>query len=136
MGGLLRLAEETLRERVYMGLSSKGFPDLRPAHSNVLRNIADEGSTVSELAHRANMTKQGMGYLVDSLAESGYVTLGPDPTDGRAKRVRLSSKGRLAGEALVELSIEAEAEFGKMIGRKEMKDLRHTLERLADAILK
>src|SRR3974390_1709792 len=90
LGGMLRLPEKTTGTRVYARMAEAGFPDIRPAHSSLFRNLAEAGSRVSELAERAQMTKQGMGYLADSLAASGYVTLEPDPADRRAKQVRLT----------------------------------------------
>jgi hypothetical protein len=44
-------------------MAEAGFPDIRPAHSNLFRNMTEGGSRVSELAERAQMTKQSMGYL-------------------------------------------------------------------------
>jgi DNA-binding MarR family transcriptional regulator len=123
-----------MRARVYAQMAEVGFPDIRPAHSSLLRNIAEEGSRVSDLAQRAQMTKQSMGYLADSLEAAGYVVQAPDPTDGRAKRVRLTDKGRAAGEALVKLSAEMETEFGELIGQAQMVRLRRLLETLADRL--
>lgn len=136
LGALLRLVEETVRTRVYARMAEAGFADIRPAHSSLLRNLTESGSRVSELAERAQMTKQSMGYLADSLAAAGYVTLKPDPTDGRAKRVRLTAKGRPAVEALVRLSAETEAEFADLIGKADMAQLRRLMERLADALVR
>jgi DNA-binding MarR family transcriptional regulator len=79
------------------------------------------------------MTKQSMGYLADSLAAAGYLTLAPDPTDRRAKRVRLTEKGR-AASAMVRLSGETERQFGELIGQAEMVRLRRLLERLAERL--
>ena len=134
LGGLLRLAEETTRARVYARLAEAGFADIRPAHSSLLRNLASGGSRVSELAERAQITKQSMGYLADSLTAAGYVTQEPDPTDRRAKRVRLTEKGQAAGDAMVRLSAAAEREFGALIGDAEMSELRRLLERLAERL--
>lgn len=134
LGGMLRLVEETARAQVYARMIQLGFADIRPAHSSLFRNIAADGSRVSDLADRAQMTKQSMGYLADNLAAAGYVTLEPDPTDGRAKLVRLSDKGRAAWEALVKLSGEVEAEFADLIGREEMTQLRRLLEALTDRL--
>ena len=61
MGGLLRLVYETMRARVYERMADAGFPDIRPAHSVLLRKMAEGGSRVSEMAARAQMTKQSMG---------------------------------------------------------------------------
>lgn len=123
-----------MRARVYARMAEVGLPDIRPAHSSLLRNIADAGSRVSDLAQRAQMTKQSMGYLADSLEAAGYVTQGPDPTDGRAKLVRLTDKGRAAGEAMVKLSAETEAEYAELIGEAQMIRLRGVLEQLADRL--
>jgi DNA-binding MarR family transcriptional regulator len=131
LGGLLRRIEETVRARVYARMAEAGFPDVRPAHSSLFRNIAEGGSGVSELAERAQMTKQSMAYLANSLAAAGYVTQEPDTTDRRAKRVRLTEKGRAAGEAMVRLSAEIEGEFARLIGQAEMAQLRRLLEQLA-----
>ncbi len=134
LGGLLRLAAENTRERVYARMAENGYADIRPAHASFFRHIAEGGSRVSELAERAQMTKQSMGYLVDSLAAGGYVMLEPDPTDGRAKRVLLTDKGRAAMEAMIRFSAKAEAEFAEQIGAAEMTQLRQLLERLADRL--
>jgi DNA-binding MarR family transcriptional regulator len=134
LGGMLRRVEETMRARVYGRMAEAGFPDVRPAHSSLFRNMAEGGSRVSELAERAQMTKQSMGYLADSLAAAGYVTLEPDTTDRRAKLVRLTEKGRAAGDAMVRLSAETEREFAGLIGQVDMAQLRRLLERLADKL--
>jgi DNA-binding MarR family transcriptional regulator len=134
LGALLRLAEETLRDRVYGQMAQAGFPDIRPAHSALLRNLTEGGSRVSELAERAQMTKQSMGYLADSLAAAGYVALTPDPTDRRAKRVQLTDKGRAGSETMIRLSAEAEQAFAGMIGQADMARLRRILERLAEGL--
>ena len=135
LGSLLRFADRTLRARVYARLADAGFPDLRPAHSSLLRNMAGGGSRITELAAAAQMTKQSMGYLADSLAAAGYVTQEPDETDRRAKQVRLTEKGRAASEAMVRLSAETEREFARLIGLEEMAQLRRLLEQLADGLL-
>lgn len=134
LGALLRLPYEALAARVYAGLASRGFPDIRRAHSSVFRHIRPEGSRLTELAERAGMTKQSMAYLVESLAEAGYVTSVPDPTDGRARLVRLTARGRRVWDALLELSAEAEAEIAVLIGPHRMAMLRETLSDIVDCL--
>jgi DNA-binding MarR family transcriptional regulator len=134
LGFLLRRPYETLSERVYGALAAKGFPDIRPAHSGVFRHIALSGSRVSELADRGRMTKQSMAYLVDSLADGGYVTIVPDPADGRAKLVRLTPRGREVWAALVALSREVEEDFAARLEPGKMATLRDLLGELANAL--
>jgi DNA-binding MarR family transcriptional regulator len=134
IGFLLRLPYETLSERVYGALAARGFPDIRPAHSVVFRYIAQSGSRVSELAERAHLTKQSMSYLVEALARGGYVTITPDPADGRAKLVRLTARGREISETLVALSREVEQDFAARLAPGRMAALRGLLGELADAL--
>ncbi|MBL6459276.1 MarR family transcriptional regulator [Belnapia sp. T6] len=134
IGYLLRLPYERLSERVYGGLAAQGFPDIRPAHSAVLRHIAGSGSRVSDLAERAGLTKQSMAYLVEALAAAGYVSVAPDPADGRAKLVRLTRRGHAVSETLVRLSREVEADFAARLAPGQMATLRGLLGELADAL--
>jgi DNA-binding MarR family transcriptional regulator len=132
LGGMLQFAADALRARVYSALAEVGFPDIRPAHSRLLRNLSENGSRVSELAERAQMTKQSMAYLADHLAAAGYVKIAPDPSDGRAKLVWLTARGRAASEALIQLSADNEAAFARVIGAEEMRELRRLLELFVD----
>lgn len=134
LGYLLHLPYETLSERVYGALAARGFADIRPAHSAVFRYIARSGSRVSELAERAHLTKQSMSYLVEALARAGYVTIGPDPADGRAKLVCLTARGRAVSRALVELSRKVEEEFAARLAPGQMALLRALLSELAEAL--
>src|SRR5262245_46733602 len=94
IAGLLRASSEAVSARVYDGLNDAGFTDIRPAHESVFRHIAGDGIRIVDLAEKAGMRKQSMGYLVDDLYVLGYVELLPDDRDGRAKRVRLTEKGQ------------------------------------------
>jgi DNA-binding MarR family transcriptional regulator len=134
LGFLLRLAYDELQDRVFGALPAAGFPDIRPAHSVVLRHIRPAGSRVSDLAEQARMTKQSMAYLVEALAEAGYVTIGPDPTDGRAKSVSLTHRGQKLARTLVRLSRKVEAEFSAMVNPGRMALLRDALSDLAAAL--
>lgn len=134
LGALLRLPYEALAARVYGGLAARGFPDIRPAHSAVFRHIRPEGSRLTDLAARAGMTKQSMAYLVEGLAAGGYATTQPDPSDGRARLVRLTARGRRVWDALVALSAEAEAEIAALIGPPRLDALRDALGAIVDRI--
>jgi DNA-binding MarR family transcriptional regulator len=130
LGALLRLPYEALARRVYGALAESGFPDIRPAHGVVFRFILPGGSRASDMAERAHMTKQSMAYLVDYLAERGYVTFVPDPSDGRAKLVRLTDRGEAALERLLAISRDTEAEVARLLGEGDLTHLRGLLARL------
>src|SRR5215204_5672866 len=90
--------------------AERGHPEIRPPHGNVMQFLDDAGTRVSVLADRAQMTKQSMAELVLHLERLGYVERIADPSDGRAKLVRATPRGReLYGIArLVVEEIEAE----------------------------
>jgi DNA-binding MarR family transcriptional regulator len=132
MGALLRAPWQVLAARVYGTLAEGGYPDIRPSHGVVFRYIGADGSRIVELAERAGMTKQSMAALVDYLAEHGYLTVAPDPRDGRAKLARLTNRGRAVQRAALQLSRQVEAEWSALIGEQEMVTLRTLLECLYD----
>lgn len=119
-----------LVDRLHEGLAEAGYPDVRPAHGNVFRFIRKEGSRITELAERARVTKQTMGYLVDYLEERGYVERRPDPKDGRAKIVHLTEKGRESVRVAQEIIGRVEAQWAERLGEDRMEQLRRLLEDL------
>ena len=94
VGVLLREPFLALTEQVHERLAEAGYPEIRPAHGTVFQFLDDEGTRVSVLAERAQMTKQSMAELVAHLEAHGYVERVPDPSDRRAKLVRATRRGR------------------------------------------
>ncbi|MFT3830561.1 MAG: MarR family winged helix-turn-helix transcriptional regulator [Opitutaceae bacterium] len=134
LGSLLQAPYRALRRRVYGRLAERGFPEIRPAHSAVLRHILPEGSRPTELAAAAGLTKQSMAYLVEHLTTAGVVRTVPDPEDGRARLVQLTARGRKLMDALVAASAEAEQEVVAVLGREAVDTLRTQLTALGAAL--
>lgn len=108
------------------------YNDIRPGHGCVFGTIdPDEGSRLTDLAERANMTKQSVGEVTTDLAERGYLERVPDPSDGRAKIIRLTERGREAYLRGRELMDELEREWAERYGEERMASLRETLELIA-----
>jgi DNA-binding MarR family transcriptional regulator len=116
---------EELRERV----EAAGFADIRPGHGCVFGNIDPEnGSRLTELAERACMTKQSVGEVTSDLEQRGYLERVADPSDGRAKIIRLTEQGRKAyaiGRRLIE---ELEHDWADRYGEERVAALREALE--------
>jgi MarR family len=84
IGILLREPFHEVVRRVSAGLAAAGFDDVRPAHTAVFPHIEPVGLRLTDLAERAQMTKQSMGYLVDHLEQRGYLERAPTrPTGAR-----------------------------------------------------
>lgn len=130
LGALLRRPYEHMSQWLYAELAERGFDDVRPAFSAVLRNLPPDGARVTELAARAGMTKQSMGYLVDQMAATGLVEIVDDPTDRRARIVRLTARGMQVVTLGVQLSQAYERRLATMIGPARIAQLRSLLTAL------
>ena len=130
IGALLRIPREAALRQVVAGLAAADFGDVRPAHFTVFQHIPPEGIRLTALAEAALMTKQSMGYLVDDLAALGYVERVPDPTDRRAKVVRLTARGRAVDETVRKVIRQIEADWAARLGQEEYQHLTRLLRAL------
>ena len=128
---LLGRAYSLLGFRIVDGVVGAGFPQ-KPAHSAVFAQIAPEGSRLTELARRANMSPQAMGELVDELEQLGYVVRRPDPTDRRAKLISLTKKGQACIAAGIATIDGIEQQLTDRLGERGHKQLRRLLTKLLD----
>ena len=102
-------------------------PEARASHTRLLPYIDAEGTRLTTLADRLGVTKQAIGQLVEELEGQGLLLREPDPDDGRAKRVKLTARGKKAmQEGLVQLGF-LEALLAEALGEKRMTDLGATL---------
>ena len=132
LGLLLREPYRIANEELHRRIAARGHPEIRAAHGNVFGFLDAEGTPVSELARRAQITKQSMADLVAHLERHGYVERVPDPGDRRAKLVRATARGRevyaIARNAIAEL----ERDWTARLGPAKMRQLRALLEELND----
>jgi DNA-binding MarR family transcriptional regulator len=130
IGVLLREPFQEVVRRVSAGLVAAGFDDLRPAHTAVFQHIDADGSRLTDLAERAQITKQSMSYLVDYLEQVGYVERRPDPTDRRATLICLTERGWDQVQAALAIIAAIEEEWAGRLGEDRMRQLREALVEL------
>jgi DNA-binding MarR family transcriptional regulator len=118
---------DELTRRVY----AAGYTDIRPGHGCVFGTIDPEGSRLTDLAERAGMTKQTVGEVASDLEKLGYVERVPDPSDGRAKIIRLTESGREAQSLGRELIDGIEQDWAERYGQERVAALRELLEDIA-----
>ena len=123
-----------LNDEIFRVLAERGFGDVRPAHSKIFETVSGEGSRITDMADRALLTKQSMQYLVDDLERLGYAERIVDPSDRRAKLVRLTPRGREVVLIAREAIARTEACWTAMLGHDEIGALRQVLERLRDRL--
>jgi DNA-binding MarR family transcriptional regulator len=100
---------------------------IRAAHSPIFIYIEDEGSTLTELAAKAQMTKPAMKELIDDLEASGYVVRRPDPRDARAKRIFTTDRGERVIERGRALIAEIEADWERQVGKRRLREVKTAL---------
>ncbi|HYG96338.1 MAG TPA: MarR family transcriptional regulator [Solirubrobacterales bacterium] len=129
--GLLDIAHEAMFRDFRTELEQSEFRDIRPTHGCVFRYVRGEGLRLTDIAERANMTKQSIGEIVDDLATRGYVKRIPDPNDRRAKLICLTERGEEAQDFGLRLFAKVEKEWGKRYGAEQIAALRELLEEIA-----
>ena len=90
---LLMLAARTQMAQMMKRLAVLGFDGLTPAFASVMPLLDAKGSRATVLAQKAGVTKQAMSQLVKLLEQRDYVEQVADPTDTRAKVIRLTKRG-------------------------------------------
>jgi DNA-binding MarR family transcriptional regulator len=131
---LLRAPYQTFIGRLFDELAAAGYGDIHPSHAIIFQHVPDEGVRVTELAERAQLTKQYVGRLVDELERLGYLTRTPDPTDKRAKLVRLAERGRAVTQTAEHSIDDIEREWAQRLGESAYADLRQRLIQLIIAL--
>lgn len=131
LGVLLFIPYRHMEQRILDAVREAGFP-ITLAQARVAQRIDDGGSRLTRLAEAAQVTKQTAGYLVDQLEEAGYVERVTDPTDARAKLVRITEHGRRAFEVARPVQDAIEAEWEAHLGVEATAELRRTLLRLRE----
>ena len=86
------------------------------------------------LARHANVTAQAMSEVVAYLERHGYVERVADPSDGRAKLVRLTARGGELYGVARRLIVELETKWAARIGDRKLRELKRLLGELWDAI--
>lgn len=129
---LMFIASRAAGDRIFATLREAGFDDVTIAQARLTMGLDPGGTRLSVLAERAQIAKQTATALVDRLEHAGYVERVPDPTDGRARLVRMTAKA----EAILPIARAEEQriedEWEAHLGPARMRQLRSALESLRE----
>ena len=129
---MLFVANRELERRAHDAVVAAGITDITVAQARVAARIGPDGSRVSDLAEQARVTKQSAAFLVEQLEAAGYVERVPDPTDRRARLVRLTTRARRVaevGDAEVQRVL---AEWAEHVGEERLRQVHETLRDLRE----
>lgn len=131
-GLLLFIPYRAMEKRVFETLAAAGYDDFTPAQARVFQRIGANGTRLTDLAEAAQVTKQTAGFLVDQLERAGYVERVPDPSDARARLVRLAERGREVQRLARREERRIEREWTEHLGEERMGQLRAALTSLRE----
>jgi DNA-binding MarR family transcriptional regulator len=126
-GILLILACAEFVNDLRQTLAEQGFDDQGRSDGYVLRSVGASPMTVSELAERLEISKQGAGQIVDDMERRGYVERRPDPADRRARLLYLTARGQHALAAARRFHQQYERRMIKTHGREAVAAMRTLL---------
>jgi DNA-binding MarR family transcriptional regulator len=129
---LMFIAHRHAENETMRGLAAAGYGDVTLAQARLMARVDDGGSRLTSLAEAAQVTKQTAGYLVDQLEALGYVERTLDPSDARARLVRISAKGEEARVAAGAVIDRVEAEWAAHLGPRRYRALREALTALRE----
>jgi DNA-binding MarR family transcriptional regulator len=127
---LLLAGFHSMTDEVTAALAERGHPGVRAVHEFALRAIDTGAGTASELGRRLSVSKQAAAKTIAALDGLGYVEVGPDPADGRRRRISVTPRGRdmvTIGGALFD---DVRERWAAQIGPEQLDDLQAHLGRL------
>jgi DNA-binding MarR family transcriptional regulator len=120
----------TKRLRADLGAQGFAFPELRGSHRRLLQMIPPEGIRITDLARRADMTKQALGEFMDWLEQAGFVASGQDPADGRVRLITRTEQGDAAAIAAQRAIDAVERGWRTEIGAARYDAMKQVLRQL------
>ena len=131
IGILLLLADQEFVRALRQATAEQGYDDQGRSDGFVLRTLSAGPTTISGLAERLEITKQGAGQIVDDMERRGYVERRPDPSDARAKLLHLTERGEAALSAARKFHQTYERRLRKRFGDEAIDTLRDVLTDMA-----
>ena len=122
----------TLLEQVRDAFDGEEWGGLRQSHFRVLSCVPADGISVTELAHRVRMSKQGCGQFVTQLVASGHLVTEEDPTDRRLRVVRRTRLGDRTSRAVAARVREVEQGWEAAVGPRRYRTFRAVVDALVE----
>jgi DNA-binding MarR family transcriptional regulator len=129
---LVRLLTQFRRE-LLAPARDRGYADIRAAHLQIFGNLGVDGIRLTALAARSQLSLAATSELIDDLQQLGYLERRPDPSDGRAKLICPTPRGRQALNAAGDRVAEIEHHWAELAGRADFDAACRTLQHLLDA---
>ena len=134
VGAMMRVVWQWVRDQMYAGVVAAGYDDLNAAHVGLWRYPGLDGLRPSQLADRAGITKQSVNDLLGHLEGHGYLVRVTDSGDGRARVIRLTSKGRRLERTIYAEAGAAQRQIAEILGPRRFAQMHSSLELLTEQL--
>jgi len=131
---MLRVVWQWARDQMYAGVVAAGYDDLNAAHVGLWRYPGLEGVRPSQLADHVGITKQSVNDLLGHLEGHGYLVRVADSADGRARVIRLTSRGQRLQETIYAEAGAAQQRIADVLGPRRFAQLHSALELLTELL--
>lgn len=115
-------------------IHDRGYHDVSLTDTNLLANLDTDGSTITDLARRAGVTRQAASQQVAALERLGYVARRAAPEDGRVVIVVQTARGRELLHDALAIVDSLEAEYRSLLGQRRFATLLATLGELLEHV--
>jgi len=130
IGRLLWRMKRYLGDFLEPRLHEMGYTDFKVSYLAVLSHIEETGTTNSELARRACVTKQMMSKTVSLLEASGYIYTTKNEHDSRSSIIFLSDRGKMLFISLNQCMQELRRRFDEIAGAERIDTMLETMTML------
>jgi DNA-binding MarR family transcriptional regulator len=131
-GILFALAYRCYVDHLHARLAEQGFTPVRSAFGPVLRALRDRPTGLTALAADLGISKQAVARVVDDMRAAGLVEQAPDPTDGRARVLSLTTRGDAMVAAAIAIANDYEASLAEQLGARQAEAVRRGLEQIVE----
>ena len=118
------ITEVGILNQLSTAILAKCLPDgVHPSHFAIVNHLARTGDGTSpvRIAAAMQVTKNTMTHSLKVLGDRHFITVEPDPEDGRGKIVRLTEAGRAFRETAIRAVL---ARIGDVIGPEQIEIIR------------
>jgi DNA-binding MarR family transcriptional regulator len=130
-GILLLLADQEFVRELRAAVAAEGFDDQGRSDGYVFRTLDAGPTTITGLAGRLSVTKQGASQIADDMERRGYVERRPDPTDARARLLHLTARGEAALATARKFHQNYEHRLRRRFGDEAVDAMRDVLTEMA-----
>ena len=130
--GRLRLAYDLGQSSMLGRIHAAGHPDVTMSMIALFRFAGVDGRRPGEIATTARLSKQATNDMLRELERLDYVERHPDPTDGRARIIRLTMRGQALDTVVWTAGREVEQSWRKRFDDRQWTTLNEVLDRLIE----